>query len=378
MYKIFYLLLTTALIIPSHSLAFAQTGQSDVDEAENRAKIAKAKKEEFEAKFPAPNADSLTANNTVEGDLIESRIQALNAMEKLSGTIASDLTGKGISGLYVYKDSEYERIAAFNRLHQQLNLVNGEYAKCYPGGPGGALPIGALASVFLGWLPLLKTDTKISGVEFDIEDDIVWASLASNLSSHGITLGNPYISNLDFTPLNGLPGGMLNKLGSAELSSIQGACTAPYGSKNLIDKTYKNIKESLGLSVSPPTPETNKTTTTSTGAPPNTTVTETEEKIPGKDSSDRSMAFWEILRTEAIVNNMQTRNIYWIKIKNSKSGGNVRIKSTPLVDLFRSGSSVQFSGGSIAYYYVFDNYGAIKQSGVVKSYVPYTKSSKIK
>lgn len=377
MQRQFSILTLTILLISAHSWVFSQTTQADVDEAENRAAIAKAKKEELEAKFPKPDIDALKANNAVEGNLIESRIQAYKAMDKISEKIAGDLVGKGISGLYIFKDSEYERIAAYNKLNQQLNLINGEYGKCYAGPAAGAIPLGVLASVFLNWLPLLKTDTTIKGEEFDIEDDAVWASLAPRLSSNGIILGNPYISNLDFTRLNGLSSGLLGKLEAAEYSSTLGACTSNYSSKGLIDKTYKNLKESLGLVNSPPTPETNTTTTISRGAPPATTVTETVQKAPAKDASDKSMAFWEILRTEAVVTDMQNRNIYWIKIKNAKSGGNMRIKTSPLIDIFRGGSSVKFSGGSVAYYYILDNFGTIKQSGVINSYIPYTKSSKI-
>ena len=101
------------------------------------------------------------------------------------------------------------------------------------------------------------------------------------------------------------------------------------------------------------------------------------ETNPATSPPSNSFTWFDYLVTEQIINTMQTNNIYWLKIKNVKSGGNMRIKSNPLIDIFRGGSSIKFSGGSIAYYYIFDSDGNIVLSGVVYGYVPYTKSSQV-
>ncbi|HEV7642775.1 MAG TPA: hypothetical protein VGO50_02430 [Pyrinomonadaceae bacterium] len=86
--KIIYVLFAAILITGNSSIMIAQSDtkpkslQDEVDKSEARAKIAKAKKEELEAKFPIPDADLLKANTEVEGNLIESRIQAYKAMAR--------------------------------------------------------------------------------------------------------------------------------------------------------------------------------------------------------------------------------------------------------------------------------------------------------
>lgn len=354
--------------------------QTEVDEAEARAKIAKAKKEELEAKFPAPDADALKGSTDVKGELIESKIQAYKAMEDISGKIAADPRMAGISGLYVFREADYAKVVSYKKLIQQLDVINGEYTKCAPGGVAIAgAPVGVLASIFLNWLPLLKTETTIVGTDVVIEDEAVWASLANSLSSKGISLSNPYVSNFDFSVVAG--GGasnLINKLLAAENSLLKPACTNNgYKLKPQVDAAFKKLKKDIALEVDAPTNEIKKTTTTTTPPPPKTVVEETIEITPATSPSSNSVTWFDYLVTEQVITNMQTNNIFWIKIKNTKSSGNMRIKSNPLIDIFRGGNSVKFSGGSISYYYILDNDGKIKLSGVVYGYIRYKKSSQI-
>jgi hypothetical protein len=289
---------------------------------------------------------------------------------------------KGIGKLYVFRESDYAKVAAYKRLIQQLKLINTEYVKCSPavGGVGPAFmpSIGGIANIFLSSLPLFKTDTIISGEEFDIEEEAVWASLSASLAKKGISLGNPFASNFDFIDITNSGAVLVSELTKAEAKfALAGSCTGISVPKANIDATFTALKTELGLIVSPAALETNTATTTTTSAPPNTTVVEKVEKSPAVPKSPTNITFWDYMRTEVILNSMQANGIYWLKIKNAKSGGNLRIKSSPLIDIFRGGSSIRFSGGSIAYYYVFDNDGKIVDSSVVKSYVKYTRSSRL-
>lgn len=376
---------TVVLITQVCFFANAQTTtnplQDEVDEAEARAKIAKAKKEELEAKFPAPDADALKGGTDVKGELIESRIQAYKAMEEISRKIADDAQTKGIRELYVYREADYAKIVSYKKLIQQLDIINGEYDQCFGRPAVAAVPLGVLANIFLSWLPLLKTETKITGSEFDIEDEAVWASLSNSLSSlkpTGISLKNPFISSFDFADLSGIStSDLFTKLKKAQADFDTINCTSAYALKPQVNNAFTKLKEDIGLQVTPPNPETKKTTTTTTIVPPTTTVDETVVVIPATSQTQNPVTFFDYLKTEEILNLMNNNNIFWIKIKNIKAGGNMRVKSNPLIDIFRGGSSIKFSGGSIAYYYIFDNKGTIVLSGNVYGYVPYKKSSQV-
>jgi hypothetical protein len=162
-----------------------------------------------------------------------------------------------------------------------------------------------------------------------------------------------------------------------EYDSLKPGCTNNYTLKPQVDAAFKKLKKDIGLEVEDPTPEKKTSTTTTTPAPPKTIVEEIIETKPATSPGRNSVTWFDYLVTEQIITKMSAGQIYWIKIKNAKAGGNMRVKSNPLIDIFRGGSSIKFSGGSIAYYYILDNDGKIKLSGVVHGYTPYKKSSQI-
>jgi hypothetical protein len=69
---------------------------------------------------------------------------------------------------------------------------------------------------------------------------------------------------------------------------------------------------------------------------------------------------------------------YWLDIQVIKAGGNIRVKSSPLIDIFRGGNSVKFSGGVIVVYNLYDRTGRSLLSDTVPVYVSYKSSGKIK
>ena len=256
------------------SLASAQTTpsplQAEVDEAEARAKIAKAKKEELEAKFPAPDADALKGSTDVKGNLIESQVQAYKAMGDISRQIAKNVPAN-VQGLYVFRESDFAKIVSYKKLIQQLKVINGEYTKCGPVAGAGvaAVPPGVLAGLFLKWLPLIKTETSLVGTDVVIEDEAVWANLANELFKKGIKLRNPYVSNFDFSIVGGVPAtNLITELLSAETSSLLPVCNNPYKLKLEIDATFNKLKKDIGLVVESSTPQKKTTTTTTTVGPP--------------------------------------------------------------------------------------------------------------
>lgn len=69
---------------------------------------------------------------------------------------------------------------------------------------------------------------------------------------------------------------------------------------------------------------------------------------------------------------------YWLQLAVIKAGGNNRIKSNLITDIFTAGSRVSHSGGAIVQYNLYDLNGRSLVSDTLTQYEGYVKSSKIK
>lgn len=99
-----------------------------------------------------------------------------------------------------------------------------------------------------------------------------------------------------------------------------------------------------------------------------------DKKEAGGGSGDKT--FVSYLQAESLKNIMKTENDRWLEVKVIKAGGNMRVKSNIITNL-AVGSRVNFSGGAIVYYNVYDKDGKSVSSGVVSIYQGYRKSSQI-
>ena len=69
---------------------------------------------------------------------------------------------------------------------------------------------------------------------------------------------------------------------------------------------------------------------------------------------------------------------YWLQLKVLKAGGNNRIKTNFVVDIFTGGNRLSHSGGSVVQFHLFDKYGRSLLSDTRTEYTRYIKSSKVK
>ncbi|HEX8247048.1 MAG TPA: hypothetical protein VF599_02600, partial [Pyrinomonadaceae bacterium] len=69
---------------------------------------------------------------------------------------------------------------------------------------------------------------------------------------------------------------------------------------------------------------------------------------------------------------------HWLQLKVLKAGGNNRIKTNLLWDIFTGGNRLSHSGGVVVQYILFDDTGKSVASDVVTEYMKYIKSSKVK
>jgi hypothetical protein len=83
------------------------------------------------------------------------------------------------------------------------------------------------------------------------------------------------------------------------------------------------------------------------------------------------------IRVENLRMALPVDSSYWLQLKVINAGGNNRIKTNLLVDIFTGGNRISHSGGVIVEYHLFDSNGLSLASGTVSDYRNYVKASKI-
>ncbi|HYW73257.1 MAG TPA: hypothetical protein VE961_19710 [Pyrinomonadaceae bacterium] len=85
----------------------------------------------------------------------------------------------------------------------------------------------------------------------------------------------------------------------------------------------------------------------------------------------------KVERLNAALSTDKTNKAYWLQVKVINAGGNNRVKSNLIVDIFTGGNRLSHSGGVIVEYHLFDVDGKSIDSGTVSDYTDYIKADKI-
>lgn len=85
----------------------------------------------------------------------------------------------------------------------------------------------------------------------------------------------------------------------------------------------------------------------------------------------------EILLAALKGTDLKDNDFYWLQLKVLKAGGNNRIKTNLVVDIFTGGNRLSHSGGVVVEYILFDRNGTVKASDIFTEYSGYIKSGKI-
>lgn len=84
------------------------------------------------------------------------------------------------------------------------------------------------------------------------------------------------------------------------------------------------------------------------------------------------------IRAEHLKRVFKDGNSYWLQLAVVKAGGNNRIKTNLLVDIFTGGNRISHSGGTIVQYNLYDPDGKSLVSDTLTEYTGYIKAGKIK
>ncbi len=102
------------------------------------------------------------------------------------------------------------------------------------------------------------------------------------------------------------------------------------------------------------------------------------EALVKADNGPVSNALTSFIRAERLLTVTSGDNDYWLQLKVVKAGGNNRIKTNLLLDIFRGGNRISHSGGAIVQYILFDKDGKSVASDTFTQYDGYIKASKIR
>lgn len=402
------------IVLQSHSINVSAQDVTDEDVeqikkqkdiAEAKKAIAEAKKAEMDALFPKPDADSLVGSTSVKGEFIENRILGYCAMktaaeeiaERINPTPSSTPTPKRRSSLtqgstlVVYNTDDVKMLSRYTLMMNRLKILENGYSGIIPFGSRSTTRIAGIPlaiNAALNYLSLLKTNIDLTGTEFNIDEQHLVAEVFGRLQGRGFTLYYPKTIALslrvcqstrleDCSPL--LQQIIKVSEFQEEAKNTMGLPSDIVRRRELLDMTYEVTMKELGLFKAPPpappptsspTPCPNQTCSTTT-----VNVNVGEQKEEKKDEGG-GKTFISYLQAEALYNVMNNDKSYWIDMQVIKSGGNMRIKSNFITN-FLFGSRVNFSGGAIVYFNIFNSRGTSEVSDVIPVYEKYRKSSRI-
>lgn len=409
--KLIFLVITFLVFYQGHSInGFAQdVTDEDVEDSERRKKIAEnektiaeAKKAELDAKFPKPDRSALVGGTTVNGDFIEAKMLGYCAMKSAASNISQQIKDKNFTTptFIVYQEEDVKMLSRYQLMLYRLEILKQGYVNlCNTHGctaTGGVRVFGAglVANKILDFLSLMKTDVDITGTEFDIGEKEIVAEVFNNLNSYVLY----YPKRIPLTAASLLVNGALNStlfgmivdLGQEYDRARKVAATGEEEKKRLDALYFATMKE-LGLGEIPKLdcpkddePECPECKTCSQTTNVNVNVGD-KEKEEGGGSGGGDKTFFSYLQAESLYNKLTivenkkrkpNPNAYWLDLQVVKAGGNIRVKSNFITN-FAIGARVNYSGGAIVYFNVFDSQGMSKLSGVVPFYEKYRKSSKI-
>ncbi|MBD0369481.1 MAG: hypothetical protein ICV60_01400 [Pyrinomonadaceae bacterium] len=83
------------------------------------------------------------------------------------------------------------------------------------------------------------------------------------------------------------------------------------------------------------------------------------------------------IQTEGLKDAMSSDDSYWLTLEVVKAGGNRKVQSNLIWDVFRGGAKITHSGGAVVHFNVYDKKGRSVFSGIRSSYLPYRSPKKI-
>lgn len=350
-------------------------------------------------------AEALRAESKVEGELIETELSAYQAVACSAGEINArirDLQKQGkVHNLVLYDREFANTLSEYSILINQLISLKARYLENLPREDKSILsvqsvldPSNQIRNFAVDTLLLFRTNTDIRGsvVHIGKEEFIARALKDLNIPVYYPNKAIPIIFDPEFTdsrlmktleelagyryaaelelakadrnpglelrlrPINDLYDRILNQLSlfpETASGTIKETITKteydelPYGKRGFYDPVGDSyILNPRGRRISNLFPETNT---------------------------------FEYLRAELAYDaiNRMERNFHWLDVEVTVAGGNRRIKSSPLVDVFRGGNRISFSAGAVVSYRIFGSDGRILASDTIMTYIPYKKAGEI-
>lgn len=407
-----FILLFNFVILQSHlAVVMAQTTDEDVAESERQKTIAENKKAEIEALFPKPDVASLVGTTVTEGSFIESQMLGYCAMKSAATGIVGKVSSFPNNSSFVfYNEDDVKMLSRYKLMLTRLEFIENGYREIAPDDPdvrilGGA---GLAINTALNFLSLLKTDIKITGTDVNIGEKELVAEVFGQLHDKGKgyklyytkTIPMGLCNDANFENCSPLFKQIIEVVAAYEDARI--ANLDPVNDKEKIslreqlNTAFFLVMKELGLPLEPskptPTPapmqnqnqnqNQNPTPTPIQNSQTTTVTVNVGDKKEESGGGGGNTSFISYLQAESLFKVITEKDAngkytsFWIDMQVVKAGGNMRVRTNFITNFF-IGSRVNFSGGAIVYFNVFDYDGAARTSGVFQSYQKYLKSSQI-
>lgn len=351
--------------------------------AELERDIAKAQKDSLEA---APKATSTPVKSDVviNGEEIETELVVYYEMNKVVGKLADSLreTLPKNSTMAIFNAKDFDDWKFYRQSFPLFKVIIEDLTESYcvlskPSRSGSndfkSLELDAAANLarsanlvgqvadFLGYL---RTETKQTGKNVEIGESVLVSELFSKLRTNSeIKMLYPKT----FSPVQPIFCGK-KTLESKCCESGKENCTETrevYCSEtaNLFDDLYRARRKAL---------ENQKNADELKRL--NKTFDEFNDLFSGKNALEQHSALEKYLNAELINQLQQQPDVYFLEMKTLKAVGSQRIRK----NLFFLTDKLDYSGGIIIQWTLFDKDGNLKNSGVINSYGGFLSPKKMK
>lgn len=163
-----------------------------------------------DSKFPKPTSTPLAGDTTLEGVKIESEMLAYRALANAADNVVKDIKESGgvdgFSKVAIFDEVTVKNLFSYSVTIQQLNIMRNQYDSILQPtnfrrnllnnnkfigilpGVAGALAAGqSVLGGFVDLMAFLRTDTKITGAQFTIEESAFASEVFRALKKEGVT-----------------------------------------------------------------------------------------------------------------------------------------------------------------------------------------------
>lgn len=346
--------------------------------AELEAKIAEARKKALDA-LPTPKSSPKTGNVSISGDEISQEIIVYRELQKAVSRVAGSIRGTvpANATVAIRDSSDFEDWSFYRRSLPLFKVVVEDLTADYclvantasAGPPLKIASVNALATTLAGTgnlvgqfadlMSYLKTETTVAGKSSTINEDTIVAALFSELQRDPtMTLLYPKTFAVDSPVYCGKVSVERPCCASNAVSCLETRQVYCSEVANLLDDLYRARRAALAAKQQ--SPELRKL---------ENYFADFLKLVAEATPTNVETALKKYVNAEQMAEMQKRKDLYYLEIKSLSAIGAQRVRK----NLFFLSDKVDYSGGVIVQWTLFDKDGRVRNSGIETSYEGYTK-----